>query len=255
MIEINDLSYGTELGEILKDISVAINDGELIGLIGPSGAGKTVFLRILSGITTGYRGDIIYSWPETYAGKAKPVRAHLFTGTLPQNLEDTLYHYLLLSRTPYKKVFSPFSEYDLQVVDRYVDAFGLRPLAETKLSLLSHSAMTAALLARSFIREPYALYLDTPATLCDIKTRNALLKSLKKYVMDGNRTAVIASDDLTFVCQAADRVFIMAGGTIAKAVTPRDLDAKTVKDYFGVDVIVSKNIYNGRPEFHLFPEE
>ncbi len=255
MIEIRNLSYETESGRILKNISVDINDGELIGLIGPAGSGKSVFLRIAAGLITGYQGDILYTWPETYTGKKRPVRAHLFTGTLPQNLEDTLYHYLLLSRTTYKKVFSPFSESDLQVVDEYVELFELRHLAEKKLSFLSHSMLTATLLAHAFIREPFALYMDTAATHCDIKTRTRLLKALKKYVIDGNRTAVVASDDLTFICQAADRIFIMFDGTIEKEVPPLELDAKTVKKYFDTEVIVSKNIYNGRPEFHLFPEE
>ena len=110
------------------------------------------------------------------------------------------------------------------------------------------------MIAHAFIGEAYAVVLDNPTNDLDIASVRMLRKALSRYVMNGNRIAICCSNDLNFISQTADRILVMDAGRVVETGPPDMLDAELIKKYFGIDVIISKNIYNGKPEIHLFPD-
>lgn len=160
----------------------------------------------------------------------------------------------MLARIPYKKRFSPFSEYDVQVAEKYIKLFGLEDYTEARLIELPGAIFKRALIAFSFIMETKAVLIDNPTSDMDIPSIKMLQRAIARYVIDGGNTVIIASNDLNFVSQTADRIVVIEDGSVALDGDPSIIDPDMVKRYFGVDVFISKNVYNGRPNVNLFPE-
>jgi len=110
------------------------------------------------------------------------------------------------------------------------------------------------MLAHTFISEAHAIALDNPTNDLDIASARRLKRAVGRYVMNGDHIVVISSNDLNFIAQAADRVIILDGGRVVGNGPVSILDQETVKRHFGTEVLISRNVYNGRPEFHLFPD-
>ncbi len=255
MIELRDISLTRSGKPLLKGISLEIDSGGITGIIGRSGAGKTMLLKIISGKTRDYEGDILVDKRPlpSFSRRELPAAISSCFGIPPENADDALHHFLLLSRMPYKKYFHPFSEYDYQVAEEYIDSFGLEEYRNTALAALPGGELKKSLLAFAFIRTSDVLVLDEPSDGLDLHSRVLLQRALSRYTFSGDRTAVLASNDINFIAQTADRVIILDSGAVAMDIDPESIDAEVVKRYFNEDVLISRNIYNGKPEIHFFP--
>jgi iron complex transport system ATP-binding protein len=258
MIELRNVS--SPAGRpVLKNMSLALRRGEITGVIGRAGAGKSMLLRLLSlsgGSGGRAGGEILFkNRNEELVLKKEALRLiTLHDGAAPENMDQRLYDFLLLSRLPYKPLFRPFHEHDLNMVDRYIDFFRLREFANHPLGSLSESRLRSALLAFSFIRESDLLLIDNPTALLDPAAVKLLYRELTRYVMNGDRAIVLASQDITFIAQTADRVIVLEDGMVAADGGAGIIDGELLKKHFGTDVSVSKNIYNGRPMIHIFSD-
>lgn len=253
MIDISNLNLSINGSPVLRDISLSMNDGEIVGVIGKSGSGKTVFLKSIAGRIHSHEGTIdVRSGAD--ASRGERGRVSYYGAAVPQNPEETLYNFLLLARVPFKKPFRPFSDYDRQVTDEYLAALGLSEYAEARISILPDGIFRMAMLAHTFIAEPHAVVFDNPTNDLDIVSVRLLRNALTRFVMNGSRVAVISSNDLNFIAQTADRIVIMDRGGIAETGAADIMTADTIRRHFGVDVLISRNVYNGKPEVHIFPD-
>jgi ABC-type cobalamin/Fe3+-siderophores transport system ATPase subunit len=255
MIDVKRCSLSLGGVNVLDDITVTLNDGETIGIVGRSGSGKTALLKTLSRRLPRYEGEITVNGAPLPTGKADLDRTITYCGSaLPGNPDESLREFLLQGRIPFKKVFRPFSDYDRQAAEEYADILDLSRLSAARIGDVPDGALRRALLARALIRGAHAVLLDNPTGDLDLPSVRMLKKALAHFVIEGNRIAVVCSGDLNFIADIADRVLIMENGRIAAAGPVEILDADLIKRYFGIDVIISRNIYNGRPQIHTFPD-
>jgi iron complex transport system ATP-binding protein len=255
MIDISNLSLTMNGAAVLDDISISINDGELLGIIGKTGSGKTVFAKSVAGLIRSYRGSVSISRDprrREAGGNGKVIS--YYGASVPQNPDETLRNFLMLARVPHKKIFKPFSDYDRQITEEFMEILGLAPFGDVRIGTLPDALFRLAMLAHAFIGEAHAVILDNPTNDLDIVSVRMLRKALSRYVMNGNRIAICCSNDLNFISQTADRILVMDAGRVAVTGPADILDAELIKKFFGIDVIISKNIYNGKPEIHLFPD-
>ncbi len=255
MIDISNLSLTINGSAVLKDVSLTMNDGEIVGLIGRSGSGKTVFLKSIAGRIHSYGGTVSIQNPaaqEKRRGSRKGVS--YYGAAMPQNPEETLYNFLLLARVPFKKPFRPFSDYDRQVTEEYLLALDLARYGEAKISALPDGIFRLMMLAHTLISESPVVILDNPTNDLDIASVRLFRNALTRYVINGSRIAIVSSNDLNFISQTADRIVILEDGLIVETGTADIMNANTIKRYFGINVLISRNIYNGKPEIHLFPD-
>jgi iron complex transport system ATP-binding protein len=257
MIEIKNLNFIYNDSHILKNINLSLNDGEIIGITGRGGCGKSIFLKILAAVIKEYQGDVLHNGRKLISYMKSDLQKIIsyMDGETPDNPDDSVYNFSLLSRITYKSMLKPFSDYDIQVTEECLRSLGLEGIRDRKLGTLSDSLMKSVRLAHSFIREGEVLVLDNPTEGLSIHKIALMRKLLLKYTINGDRIVVMASHDLNFLLQTADRIIIMDEGTVFEDGPPEIVDADCVKKYFGADVLISRNIYNGKPEVHIFPED
>ena len=250
MIELKDLHLSLDGKDVLNGIDLKFEWGEITGIIGPPGSGKTVLLRAMCGRIKRHTGEMILSengWPDN-----KRTSFSLHDSSSPEDQDITLEEYLVLSRIPYKKLFRSFDETDRLIASEYAGAFGLAPYADIEIGRLTDSTFKKALLAYAFIKKSPCLLLDNPTTGLDVSSCVSLQKEISRYVIDGVRSVVFCSHDLNFTAQTADRIIVLDGGRVCADIEPAELDAGLIKKHFGLEVIISRNVLNGRPEIHPF---
>jgi iron complex transport system ATP-binding protein len=214
-----------------------------------------MLLKSMAGMVTGHAGDILIGTQPLRSIGKKELERRISSqfGAYPENMADTLRHFLLLARAPFRRLLHPFSEYDRQVVDEVMRSLGLDLYRDSELGRLPGGVLKISLLAFAFARSSEILLLDNPTSGLDLHSWGLLQRALMRYSFDGEKTAVVASNDINFIAQTADRVLVLDGGTVVLDTRPEAIDSALLKRHFGVDVLVSRNIYNGKPEVHFFP--
>ena len=256
MIETRKLALEKDGRRLLSDISISIREGEIIGIIGRPGSGKTLLMNCLCADERNFDGEVLID--------RRPVRSFgrkLLNRTIscsyhyrPGYLDDTVYDFLIMSRAPYKKLFNPYGEEDRLVAEEYITQFDLDPYRHTRLHECTDDVMARVILAFSFIREAPLLILDNPTCYMSIQSTLLLHRSIMRYVIDGTNQCIIVSHDLNFIAQTVDRILIMDNGTVMEEVAPHQLTADLIQNYFQTEVLLSRNIYNGKPSIHLYTE-
>jgi ABC-type cobalamin/Fe3+-siderophores transport system ATPase subunit len=255
MLKITNINYTKNNVEILKAIDVVFNEGEITGIIGKSGSGKTSLLETIAGIVNYNEGEILIN-DILIKSLSKKNRqkyiASLFNDYPYDIIDDTLYNFLLQSRKLYKKIFSPFTDFDAQITEDYIKLFKINDQRDKKVLSLSDGTFKKALLAFQFIKKADVLLLDNPTSNLDMESISLLQKAILKYSIDGDKIIIIASNDLNFLTQTADRILVMEEGRIDAEVNPEKIDAHMINKYFDTEVLLSRNIYNGKPTVHQY---
>jgi ABC-type cobalamin/Fe3+-siderophores transport system ATPase subunit len=256
MIEARAVTITRDGKNLLDSVSLLIGDGEITGIIGKSGSGKTLLLNALCGNLSATEGEIlINSKPvRSYSRKDRVLELSFNDGSSPANTGETVADYLMLSRIIRKKPLYPFSEEDRQAVRNSLESFELVPYASTRLFELAGSTFRSVLNAYTVTSDARTIVFDEPLAGVDLRGRDLLQKTLARYTITGNRTAIISSHDINFITQTVDRIILLDGGKVVLDGTTDDISQELIRTYFGVEVLVSRNIYNGRPEIHVFPE-
>jgi len=255
MLELKNAVFAAGGANVIDGVDLAVGPGEVLGVIGRAGSGKTSLLKLLAGAIKPASGEALFRHRPLHSIPLRE-RSGLvsFMEEYPGNMDERVYDFILLARMPYKKIFNPFSDYDRQVADDAVAMFDLDRVAGRSLESLSADFLRRTMLAYLFAREAGVMILDNPSADLDLSSERLLQRALAKYSLDGRRGAVLASNDLNFIAQTADRIIVLDGGRIALSGGYEIIREETVREFFGLDVFISRNVYNGKPNVHFFPE-
>ncbi len=254
MIDIRELKLTINNQLLLNEINLKATKGEIVGIIGKSGSGKSALLKTIAGKFREYSGNIRINNIPLNTISDKDLRSFVsspYRKSSDNYIDDTLLNFLMLSRKHKKRFLNPYREFDFQIVEHNIRQFQLERYKEDKIHSIPDGIYKIAKLAFTFSIDARILLLDNPTSDLDLYSTQLLQKALQKHVIDGDRLSVIASNDLNFISQTADKIILLDRGRITTEGPPDMLSADLIKKHFGLDVLISKNIYNGKPIIHL----
>jgi energy-coupling factor transport system ATP-binding protein len=212
----------------LAGISVTINPGEVVGLVGENGSGKTTFARHLNGLLRPQTGSVwIGDWLTTEHSPAQIAHrvAYVF-----QNPDEQLFRQRVWDEVafgPQKLGFLPSQVQ--QVVELSLDRVGLRNEAQLNPRDLGYSGRKRVALASALVMQTPVLVLDEPTAGLDAGEQAQIAQVLALLRQDG-KTILVISHDMDFVAENVDRVMLLRQGQIA-------LDAPA-QQFFGQSVLL-----------------
>jgi fluoroquinolone transport system ATP-binding protein len=203
--------------DTIKGISFEIKKGEIFGLLGPSGVGKSTTQKILIKLLTDYKGEILYKgkdlksygsnyFEEVGVGFEMPV--HFSKLTAEENLNF------------FKKLYSSTID-----VDELLKRVGLYEDRKKKVSQFSKGMKVRLNFVRAMLNNPKVLFLDEPTNGLDPKNARIIKDLIKEFKEEGG-TVLLTTHLMNDVDELCDRVAFMADGRIVEISTPKELKLK-----------------------------
>ena len=223
LIETRNLTKSFGGLQVLKGVDLQVHQGEAIAVIGPSGGGKSTFLRCLNLLEEPDGGDVIFEGQkinrkgtdvDRYRQKMGMVFQHFNVFphmTVQQNV--TLAPVLLKKKTQ--------AEADEQAL-RLLDRIGLLDKKDEYPRKLSGGQKQRLSIARALAMEPDVMLFDEPTSALDPEMVGEVLSVIRALVQAG-MTTVIVTHEMGFAREVSDRILFMSDGVIVEQGTPADL--------------------------------
>jgi cobalamin transport system ATP-binding protein len=215
MLRLQNLSVSYGSREILHNISLNVQSGEVLALIGPNGAGKSTLIRAASGVIP-YTGQV--STDGDNFQSLSPIQRARYIATVPQAVAlppaYTVWETVLFGRTPYLGFLGQPSEKDEKIARQALDRVSALPLADRRVGELSGGEQQRILLARALCQSTPILLLDEPTAHLDLQYQVSLLELVNKLAHEDHLAVLIALHDLNLAAHYADRIALMVAGSI-----------------------------------------
>ncbi len=216
IIHIAHLTGGYGDQPILQGVSLEIPAGRFVGLVGPSGAGKTSLLKAMLGALPHVRGEV-----EVLGSRVTPGHPPIGIGYVPQaetvdwTFPVTVEQVVLMGRIRAMGRLPWASKADKQAVEETLARLGIGGLSQRHIRDLSGGQQQRVFLARALIGQPQVLLLDEPTASVDVKTRDDILHLLVDLNQQGV-TIVMSTHELNAVAAHLPWVACINGGVIAQ---------------------------------------
>lgn len=249
-IKVTDLHFAYMDKPVLKGISLSIELGEFVGLIGPNGSGKTTFFRILSGVLRPQRGTIeingrrIGSYHRKDLAQLIAVVPQETVVTFPFSVTEIV----LMGRAPYLKGLAFEKTSDLEIVRKSLEETDVLPLADRLISELSGGEKQRVIIARALTQEPQIMLLDEPTSFLDIKHQLDVYDLLHRLNMERRMTVIAVSHDLNLAAQYCSRILLLNNGQVVSDGSPEKvITEENISEVYGAEVLIEKNEVIGSP--------
>lgn len=203
--------------EVLKDISLSVNKGEVVSILGPSGSGKSTLLRCATQLENMTSGSLSYS------GETRPKEMMKHYGLVFQNF-NLFPHYTVLKNITDAPLTTQKRDKKevMETAASLIKKLGLEGKENYYPCQLSGGQNQRVAIARSLAMQPEILFFDEPTSALDPELTAEILKVLLELAKE-NMTMVIVTHEIDFARHVSDRVVFIDGGVIVEEGKPEDV--------------------------------
>ncbi|TCL65193.1 ABC transporter ATP-binding protein [Rhizobium sp. BK251] len=230
--------------QAIRDLDLAIRDGEFIVLLGPTGAGKTTTLRLIAGLERPDSGHVTIGG-RNVAGEAPAERDVAFVFQ-----QYSLYPHMTVYENLAFPLKAPVRKLSAEEIDRRVREVAKMVRIDHKLenrsTRLSGGEMQRVAIGRALVRRPAIYLMDEPLSSLDAKLRAELRLELKRIQKELGSTLLYVTHDQIEAMTMADRIGILAEGRLVQIGTPKEIYANPANLHVAARL--------GQPHINLIPE-
>lgn len=245
ILEMNHVKKNFGNNQVLKDINLSVNEGEVVTIIGPSGSGKSTLLRCATFLETMDDGNIIYmddkvvkseNGHSVYGNKEQQKRALSYFGLVFQNF-NLFPHFTVLKNiidAPIR-IQKRNKEEVIAEARALLAQMGLSDKENAYPGQLSGGQQQRVSIARALAMKPKILFFDEPTSALDPELTLEILKVIKDLAKQ-KMTMVIVTHEMTFAHDVSNRMIFMDKGVIVEETTPDKMftsDNERTKEFLG----------------------
>jgi iron complex transport system ATP-binding protein len=222
---------------VLSGVDLDVRRGEVLGLIGANGTGKSTLLRVLAGLRPAAAGEVMLGGrPLPEISSRERARQLAFVAQEEAAPSDLLVSEMVaLGRVPHARAWGGVDESSRLAVTEALLLVDLEHAAGQSMDRLSGGERRRTLIARGLAQEAPVLLLDEPTNHLDIKHQLALMRLVRRLCEGLDRTVVVALHDLDLAATFCDRIAVLHDGGLFALGTPGEvLTASVLHDAFGV---------------------
>ena len=225
MLELKKIRKSYEGIEVLKNINLKIEKGEIVSILGPSGCGKTTLLNLILGLTQVSEGRIIFDGEDI---TEMPMEKRGFNivfqdYALFPNLN--VYENIVYGLKNKPNISTTKEVQDL------INLLGLGKHLTKKIEELSGGQKQRTALARTLVMKPKILLLDEPLSALDGVIKESIKQKIKEIARDFKLTTIIVTHDPEEALTLSDKVLIVNEGQISQFGTPEEIIKKPANDF------------------------
>lgn len=209
---------------VASNINIELQKGELVGLIGANGIGKSTLLRTLTNIQQPLAGAVFLNQKELSKYNtnelAKVLSLVLTEQMVSKNL--SVFELVALGRQPYTNWVGHLTEKDIYIINNAIQHTHIENLKLKKCFELSDGQLQKVMIARALAQDTSLIILDEPTTHLDMYHKAYILKLLKKLANQTQKTILFSSHEIDLTIQLCDKLIIM---------TPNNVNIDTPKNH------------------------
>ena len=254
IINIEKLNYSYGKKEVLKELSLNIDENKLTGIIGPNGCGKSTLakniIRYINGKFEYFKIMDIDIRQLSHKKIAQLISYIPQKSTIISNI--SVFDYVLLGRFPLlKNSWDNYSEKDYEIVENNISLLNIEELRDRNVETLSGGELQKALLARALAQEAKILLLDEPTSALDLNNAVEFMKILKNISIKKEISVIIIIHDLNLASLFCDSLIILKDGKFVEKGSPKEvINEKNIKSIYNLDC---KVCYNENDKPYIIP--
>ena len=225
MLELKHIKKSFDGVNVLKNINLQIEDGEIVSILGPSGCGKTTLLNIILGLTQADAGELIFQGEDILN---VPMEERGFNIVFQ---DYALFPNLNVKQNVTYGLRNNKNIVTVEEVNGLINLLGLKDHLDKKIEQLSGGQKQRVALARTMVMKPKILLLDEPLSALDGVIKESIKDKIKEIAREYHLTTIIVTHDPEEALTLSDKVVIMNQGTIAQYGRPEDIINTPEEDF------------------------
>lgn len=239
MLKIKELYSGYNGVDIIKNVNLQVDKGEILFIIGPNGCGKSTLLKSIANLIE-YRGTIKFDGVDSnkYERKSFAQKVGLMSQLSEIHFPYTVYETVSLGRYPYLKgAFSSLSKEDVKIILDSIEKVGLTEYRDKMITELSGGQIQRVFLAKLFAQNPDIILLDEPTNHLDFKYQVELLEHVKTWAKTNKKIVIGVLHDLNLVQMFSEDAILIKEGKIYSSGKARELlNSSKITDVYKIDI-------------------
>lgn len=241
---------------VLENVSFAVEEGQVVSILGPNGGGKTTLLKCMLGFLKFASGSVMcdgirqtdMKQNEFWQKVAYVPQAH--TQTFPYLVKETV----LLGRSPYLNMFQIPSKHDHEIAEDAMKRAGILHLADKSCAEISGGELQLVLIARALASRPEILVMDEPETGLDFRNQLLVLNMIKKLSKEEHLSVIFNTHYPEHALEVSDHTLLLKkNGRSMFGETKEILNEKNMCDAFGVNIKIVEEDIDGRMHSTILP--
>lgn len=230
--------------DIVRDISIKVENKQFVGIIGPNGCGKSTLLKSIYKVIKPQKGTVFLGNKDVIRSSARIVSKDM--GVVGQfndlSFDFTVQEMVMMGRTPHKQLMEADNKQDYKIVADALARVNLTEYADRSYLTLSGGEKQRVILARAIAQEPKFLVLDEPTNHLDIKYQIQILSVVKSL----NIGVLAALHDLPMAAAYCDILYVIKDGSIIASGSPKDvLSKELIRQVYEIDCELYTNPITG----------
>ena len=225
MLELSHIQKSFDGVSVLKDISIQVEDGEIVSILGPSGCGKTTLLNIILGIVEADAGTIVYNGEDLTRTVMEKRGFNIVFQAYALFPNLNVYQNITYGLKNKPGISSE------EEVEELIHLLGLEDHLNKRVDQLSGGQKQRVALARTMVMKPRILLLDEPLSALDGVIKESIKDRIKTIAREYHLTTIIVTHDPEEALTLSDRVLIIDQGTIAQYGRPAEIIQKPENDF------------------------
>jgi iron complex transport system ATP-binding protein len=244
-LDVRRISISLSHRDIVKDVSLKVEQGRFIGLIGPNGSGKSTLLKAVYKVLIPREGTILLNGEDLVRVRPRHIaRSMAVVGQFNElDFDFTVREMVMMGRTPHKTLLEQDTKQDVEIVDRALAMVHLEAYAGRDYQSLSGGERQRVILARAIAQEPEILVLDEPTNHLDIKYQLQILSIVKRLGIG----VLAALHDLALAAEYCDYLYLLRSGSLAAEGPPESvLTRNLIEEVYDVGCRTYTNPVTGK---------
>ena len=248
-IEVKDLRYSYNKYAVLDGVDLGLKEGEILGILGPNGCGKTTLLKNLNKNLSPTGGCVMLDGTDLESIAKRDIAKTV--AVVPQTNEIrfsfTVREIVSMGRMPFQGMMSGETREDAAIIDDAIEKVGLTSLIDRHINTMSGGERQRVMIARALAQTPKILLMDEPTLHLDINTQLEALDLVYGLSKKNGLTVAIVSHDLPMVARYCDRIAMIHDHKVMCCGTPEEvLTPENMRIVFNVDAELGYDSKNGK---------
>jgi iron complex transport system ATP-binding protein len=226
---------------VLYDVSLDVEPGAIVGLLGPNGSGKTTLLRIVAGVIKPLGGRVLVAGTpiERLTRRELARRVAVVPQETHSTFDFTVMDMVLMGRYPHLGPFELEGPADQAIAREALEATGTAALEARPFASLSGGEKQRVVIATALAQAADVLLLDEPTAALDLRYQFEIAELLQRLNADRGTTMIVSTHDLNLAAALCRQIVLLKEGrVVARGPTRETLTAENVRLLYGVDADV-----------------